>query len=271
MALLASGCAMNPEQPETESVGQAEQALSSSATDLAADKKGGGVAAVSYGTYSTIDLRAGATLSHAFPLSQNCTLTAWTTAATSATDPVFAIVINNGNPHPWGSANEMCHHSPYNQVDGYNTLAFNDDYSGRNPRVSWKNPNGGNPLTVYLLGSLYGSSPTYGYVRVYWTITGCNDTSKNGSGDFNQIFNANGAYAMLPGNVVTAAGAAPAATDPTLYEVDPAAGGSGNAKCDDDCASSGSSFSCIPNNSGASMWYFAQGWYGTEGNIVVHN
>lgn len=272
MSLFAPGCAMNAES-DADSIGQVTEALSESSAKppLAVDRGAALESTALAQLATTVSAVCGGALFQTISnLGQNCRLTASTTGATNATDPVMGIVINNGNGHPWGSSTQPCHHgSPFTQVDGYNTLALNDDTVGRNPRVTWKNPNGGAALSVQLVGFLFPSSTfTPGTLPVRYTVTECNDSTQNRDVTIQTAFGAKGVLASLPGNVVTVAGAAPGCTDPVLYELDTNLGG--NAKCNDDCSSGSTRQSCIPNNSGASMWYFSPNFF-ANGNLDIHN
>jgi hypothetical protein len=278
MALFASGCAMSADA-ETESVGQTAEALSVSAAKpkLAVDRGAAPESAALSGAYTTLsNLTAGTTLFDAFPLYQNCKLTVQTSGASSTRNPVVGLIINNGNGAPWGSSSQPCHRGYPTATDGYNTLAYNENMAvgNYNSKVAWKNPSGGDPVTVFAAGSLKSNSSNPGTLTVNWTITGCNDSTKNNSGSFNRDFQSKGAQGTLPGNVYTTAGTC---SDPTLYELDttvPAdggtGGGSGSTKCNDDSAAGGTYQSRIDGNSGSSFWYFSTGYY-CSGTFSVNN
>jgi len=252
VALFAAGCETGGES-ETESVGQAAQAL------------------------TTSYLQTGTTLFKAFSLYQNCTLTVQTTDANSTRDPILGIIINNGSPLAYGSATMPCCHGTPTATDGYTTLAFNDNIgtSNYNAKVSYKDTNGGAALNVYAVGFLKDllSATSFGPLTVNYAITGCTDSSKNAAGVINQDFQASGVQGAYAGYVYTwepRPGGPQDASDTVLYELNPTVNGSG--VCNDDCPSPlGTPYqSCITGNSGSSVWYFSAGWY-SNGFSSINN
>ncbi len=248
MAMLATGCAMGGES-ETESVGQAEQALTS-------------------GYFWD-----GPALFRAFTLYQNCKLTIETTDATSQRDSVLALIMNNGSPSPWGSATVPCSHGTPQATDGFSTQAFNNNISSTNynAKVSWTNPNGGAGVTVFAVGFLdatnQGTAAYFGNLTVKYSITGCIDVSKNkGSTTFVQDFYGSGIQGAFQNFAYTwqpRPGGPQCATDTVLFGIAPEAGGTG--RCNDDCATPlvgmTPTLSCISNNTGSSLWWMSPGWH----------
>lgn len=266
MALLVTGCETGGED-ETESVAQAGQAIDPS------------TGAPSLTMYFQIN---GGMLFNSYTLTQNCTLTLQTSGANSLRDPVFGIFIDNSLG--WGSSTVPCHHGTYTATDSYTTLAYNDNIStgNYNAKVSYKYPTGGAGVTVFAVGFLNGTSQTvlqnFGPLTVNWSITGCNDTSKNKSGSFSQDFQTSGVYGSFPGYAFTnppRPGGPQTASDTVLFELNPSV--NGYNLCNDDCPASsanppppeaGTAQSCIANNSSSNMWYFSPNWYSVGSSSI---
>jgi len=216
----------------------------------------------------TLPLTSGATLFKPFTVFQNCTLTVQTSGATSTRDPVLGLIMNNGTGPAFGSADTPCHRGTPTATDGYTTKAFSDNFSGFDARASWKNTSGGAGLSVFAVGFLKGTNPSYGNLTVSYSISGCTDPTKNTNGSLVQSFQASGVQASLAGNIWTQVprpgGGPNDCLDPVLYELDPTVGG-GSARCNDDCVPDPGvdpDFqSCVVGNSAASLWYFSDAWY----------
>lgn len=245
IAVLDIGCSSDVDA-ESSPIGQSKQAFSKSAY-----------------------FWDGPTLFKSIPLSQNCTLTVETTDGTVQRDPILALIINNSLG--WGSSTVPCNHGTRTATDGFTTLAFNNNISGGNynARVSYMNPNGGSPLTVFAVGFLdatvQGGSTYFGNLHVKYSITGCSDPSKNKpSTTFLQDFHASGIQGSFPGYAYTwepRPGGPQCATDTVLFGINPGAYGYG--QCNDNCpAPLGTpTLSCISNNTGSSLWWMSPGWF----------
>lgn len=274
LALFSVGCAAEGELDE-ELVSATDQALTVVTRKPALAVDNGVVKSnrLSAGVLSNqIEVRTGNTLFYPFTLTQGCKLTFRSVDGTDARTPVLGIIINNGSGHPYGSAIQPCNHAPlgsFQDTDGYSTLAMGEGTvaNGYDPTVTWKNYDGGAARTVYVVGFLSGSSPSFGNLHFHYDITECADPTKNtiSTGQVDQDMQASGKKAPLGSNVYTVAGPTAGASDPVLYELDPYLGGS--AKCNDDCATSLTRQSCIANNSWG-MWYFSRGIYSTGSTIV---
>jgi hypothetical protein len=230
---------------------------------------------------TSVYYQSGSLLFQPFTLTQNCTLSVETAGATLARDPVLGLIINNGNSSAWGASAIPCKRGTPGATDGYSTLAFGDDVSASNynAKLSYKNNNGGAAITVFAVGFIKEQSNTastsYGTLPVAYRVTGCNDPTKNTSGTIQQNFQGSGKKATLPGYVFSVEprpGGPGTQPDTVLYTLDPNVNGA-NGKCNDDCAygpAAGSYQSCIPNNSGAALWYFSAPWFST-GFTSVNN
>jgi hypothetical protein len=245
LALAATGCGAGGDS-ETESVGQATQALSKSAY-----------------------FWDGPALFTPFSLYQNCTLTVETTDGNNLRDPVLALIINSGSLG-WGSSTVPCRHGALTATDGFTTLAFSSNISSTNynAKVSYKNPNGGAGLTVFAVGFLdatnQGTQANFGNLNVKYSITGCSDPSKNKSSTtITQSFWGSGIQGSFPGYAYTwepRPGGPQCATDTILFGINPTVNGFG--QCNDDCpAPLGTpTLSCISNNTGSNLWWMSPGW-----------